>query len=101
MCLGVPFIAPRQLGAVEAPFETLWLPSVRGRTGQSGVPPDSEQCVISFLLWQSRPLQPPTPVAHRTVPCDLVTVGEVHVFADRAVDRWRGRNWLTRQSGEL
>jgi hypothetical protein len=48
MCLGVPFIAPRQLGAIEAPFETLWLPSVRGRTGQSGAPPDSEQCVIFF-----------------------------------------------------
>jgi hypothetical protein len=40
------------------------------------------------------------PVAHRTVRCDLVTVGEVHVSpADRATGRWRGRGWLTRQSG--
>jgi hypothetical protein len=40
MCLGVPFIAPRQLGAVGAPFVRQELPSVRGRTGQSGAPPD-------------------------------------------------------------
>jgi hypothetical protein len=34
--LGVPFIAPRQLGAVGAPFGRQFLPSVRGRTGLSG-----------------------------------------------------------------
>jgi hypothetical protein len=44
MHLGVPFIAPRQLGAVGAPFGRQYLPSVRVRTGQSGAPPDSEQC---------------------------------------------------------
>jgi hypothetical protein len=34
MRLGVPFIAPRYLGAVGAPFGRLWLCSVRGCTGQ-------------------------------------------------------------------
>jgi hypothetical protein len=36
MRLGAPFIAPRDLGAVRAPFGRLWLPSVRGCTGLSG-----------------------------------------------------------------
>jgi hypothetical protein len=35
MCLGVPFIAPRQLGAVERNLGRLILPSVDWRTGQS------------------------------------------------------------------
>jgi hypothetical protein len=51
MRLGVPFIAPRERGAVGAPFGRLWLPSVRGHTGQSGAPPDSEPCTIPFLIW--------------------------------------------------
>jgi hypothetical protein len=36
MHLGVSFIAPRQLGAVEAPFGMPWLPSIRGCTELSG-----------------------------------------------------------------
>jgi hypothetical protein len=40
MRLGVPFIAPRQLGAVEDQQGRLSLPSVEWRTGQSGAPPD-------------------------------------------------------------
>jgi hypothetical protein len=36
MCLGVPFIAPRQLGAVGAPFGRQFLPSVCRCTGLSG-----------------------------------------------------------------
>jgi hypothetical protein len=51
MRLGVPFIAPRHLGAIGAPFGRHWLPSIRERTGQSGAPPDSEQCVIPFLVF--------------------------------------------------
>jgi hypothetical protein len=35
MRLGVPFIAQRQLGAVEASFGRQFLPSVCGRTGLS------------------------------------------------------------------
>jgi hypothetical protein len=40
MRLGVPFIAPRKLGAVEDQHGRLSLPSVEWRTGQSGAPPD-------------------------------------------------------------
>ena len=36
MRLGVPFIAPRQLGAVESNPGRQFLPSVAWRTGQSG-----------------------------------------------------------------
>jgi hypothetical protein len=36
MRLGVPFIAPRQLGAFGSPFGRQFLPSVGWRTGQSG-----------------------------------------------------------------
>jgi hypothetical protein len=36
MRLGVPFIAPRYLGVVGAPFGRPWLPSVRGCTELSG-----------------------------------------------------------------
>ena len=41
MCLGVPVIAPRQLGALEDQQGRLSLPSVEWRTGQSGAPPNS------------------------------------------------------------
>jgi hypothetical protein len=40
MRLGVPFIAPRQLGAVGSILGRQFLPSVGWRTGQSGAPPD-------------------------------------------------------------
>jgi hypothetical protein len=41
MRLGVPFIAPRQLGAVGGQQGRQFLPSVGWRTGQSGAPLDS------------------------------------------------------------
>jgi hypothetical protein len=41
MRLGVPFIAPRQLGAIGGQQGRPSLPSVEWRTGQSGAPPDS------------------------------------------------------------
>jgi hypothetical protein len=41
MCLGVPFIAPRQLGAVGGILGRQILPSVVWRIGQSGAPPDN------------------------------------------------------------
>jgi hypothetical protein len=41
MRLGVPFIAPRQLGAVGTQQGRQFLPSVRWSIGQSGAPPDS------------------------------------------------------------
>jgi hypothetical protein len=71
MRLGVPFIAPRQLGAVGVPFGRLWLPSVRGRTGHWTVR-DSLPCLTKPTVTATGP------VAHRTVRCDLVTIGGVH-----------------------
>jgi hypothetical protein len=110
MRLGVPFIAPRQLGAVGGNFGRQILPSVGWRTGQSGVPPDSPcSCSVRDLLpflahptvanfWQlaHRTLSG----AHRTVRCPLPTVGTPTRRARiarptvGAVDRW-----LTGQSG--
>jgi hypothetical protein len=46
MRLGVPFIAPRQLGAVGDQQGRQFLPSVGWCTGQSGAPPDSH-CSMS------------------------------------------------------
>src|SRR6187455_160673 len=51
MRLGVPFIAPRQLGAVEDNLGRLILPSVVWCTGQSGAPPDSHcSCPVRDCL---------------------------------------------------
>jgi hypothetical protein len=46
MRLGVPFIAPRQLGAVGTQQGRQFLPSVGWRTGKSGAPPDNH-CSMS------------------------------------------------------
>jgi hypothetical protein len=73
--LGVPFIAPRQLGAVESNPRRQFLPSVAWRTGHCPVR-------ISFLIWRSRPLAALEQLAHRTlsgahwtVRCPLLAVG--------------------------
>jgi hypothetical protein len=109
MCLGVPFIAPRQLGAVGGILRRPKLPSVGWRTGQSGAPPDSHySCSVRDLLPN---LAQPTvaasgPLAHRTlsgahriVRCPLPIVGAGHASpADLAVDRCAGDRWLTGQS---
>jgi hypothetical protein len=51
MRLGVPFIAPRQLGAVGGQQGRPKLPSVRWCTGQSGAPPDNHcSCLVHDLL---------------------------------------------------
>jgi hypothetical protein len=59
MRLGVPFIAPRQLGAVGGQLGRPILPSVGWCTGQSGAPPDSH-CTCPVLdfshMNSSRPL---------------------------------------------
>jgi hypothetical protein len=64
MRLGVSFIAPRQLGAVESIPGRQFLPFVAWRTGQSGAPADTVRCTtghcpvrISFLFWRIRPLK--------------------------------------------
>jgi hypothetical protein len=97
MCLGVPFIAPRQLGAVEDNLGRLILPSVVWCTGQSGAPPDSHySCSVRELLffWRIRPLQLR---AHWRTGHYLVHTGQSGAPADRCA----GNRWLTGQSGEL
>jgi hypothetical protein len=120
MRLGVPFIAPRQLGAVESNPGRQFLPSVAWRTRQSGAPPDAVRCgFLSFFGKADRcslgvvsapdtvRCTPDSPVhtgqsgAHRTVRCtpDSPVLPSDHWLghvsrADRAADRW-----LTGQSG--
>jgi hypothetical protein len=108
MRLGVPFIAPRQLGAVGDNLGRLILPSVGWRTGQSGAPPDSH-CrrsgadLLPFLAQTT--VVPRRRLAHRTlsgatVRCPLSTVGAGQVSpADFVVDRCAVDCWLTGQSG--
>jgi hypothetical protein len=110
MRLGVPFIAPRQLGAVGGQQGRLSLPSDGWRTGQSGAPPDSH-CrrsgadLFSFLAQTTiadswKLVHRTLSGAHLTVRCPLPTVGAGHVSpADCAADRCAGGRWLTGQSG--
>jgi hypothetical protein len=106
MRLGVPFIAPRQLGAVGGQQGRPKFPSIGRCTGQSGAPPDSH-CSMSGMdllpnLAQMTVAAPHTGQsgAHRTVRCPLPTVGAGHSSpADCAADRCAGGRWLTRQSG--
>src|SRR5688572_24936622 len=50
---GVPFIAPRQLGAVESIPGRQFLPSVAWHTGQSGAPPDTVRCGFLSLFGEA------------------------------------------------
>jgi hypothetical protein len=104
MRLGVPFIAPRQLGAVESNPGRQFLPSVGWRTGQSGVPPD-RHCSVSGADCFPKLAQPTVedlePLAHqtmsgahRTVWCPHQTIGSATRHARiaqptvGAADRW-------------
>jgi hypothetical protein len=111
MRLGVPFIAPRQIGAVGHQQGRLILPSVVWRTGQSGAPPDNPcrhsgadllPILAQSTVADSRRLAHRTlSGAHRTVRCLLPTVGAGHTSpADCATDRCAVDRWLTGQSGE-
>jgi hypothetical protein len=110
MRLGVPFIAPRQLGAVESNPGRQFLPSVGWRTGQSSAPPD-RHCSMSgadcFPILSQPTVEDLEPLAHRTLSgahqtvwCSHLTVGSAtrHARIARptvgAADRW-----LTGQSG--
>jgi hypothetical protein len=70
MRLGVPFIAPRQLGAVESNLGRQFLPFVGWHTGQSGAPPDIP-CSLSGADRLPKMAQPTVedlePLAHRTL----------------------------------
>jgi hypothetical protein len=83
MRLGVPFIAPRQLGAVESISRRRFLPSVAYRTGQSGAPPDTVRCgFLSFFgeadRWRT---------GQSGAPPDTVRCGFLSFFGE--ADRWR------------
>ena len=102
MRLGVPFIAPRQLGAVGGNLGRQFLPSVGWRTGQSGAPLDSH-CSMSgadLLPFLAQPTVGSLGwLAHRTVWCLKSTVGWGHASrADCAADRCAGGRCLTGQS---
>jgi hypothetical protein len=110
ICLGVLFIAPRQLEAVGGILGRQILPSVGWRTGQSGAPPDNHcSCPVRdflpFLAQQTVATSGPLAHwtlsgAHRTVRCPLPTVGAGHASpADLVVDHCAGGRWLTGQSG--
>jgi hypothetical protein len=106
----VPFIAPRQLGAVGGQQGRPKLPSVGWCTGQSGAPPDSH-CrwsgtdLLPFLAQMtvaapSQLVHRTLSGAHRTVRCPLPTVDTGHASpADCVADRCAGGRWLTEQSG--
>jgi hypothetical protein len=87
MRLGVPFISPRQLGAVEGQQGKLSLPSVGWRTGQSGAPPDSH-CRRSgadlFPFLAQMTVAAPSQLAHRTLS------GAHRTVRCPPADRWRG-----------
>jgi hypothetical protein len=94
MRLGVPFIAPRQLGAVESIPGRHFLPSVDWRTGQSGAPPNTVRCRFLSCFgaadrWRFGAVgAPDSPV----LPSDRCPGHASR--ADCAADRW-----LTGQSG--
>jgi hypothetical protein len=103
MRLGVPFIAPRQLGAVGGQQGRLSLPSVGWCTVQAGAPPDNH-CSMSgvdlFPILAQPTVANSWQLAHRTVRCPLPTVGAGQALpADCVADRCAGDRWLTRQSG--
>jgi hypothetical protein len=95
----VPFIAPRQLGAVGDQIGRQFLPSVGWCTGQSGAPPDmNSTCLVPDLLpfLAQSTIGPSVSLAHRTlssarrtVQCAQTTVGAGHASpADCAADHW-------------
>jgi hypothetical protein len=75
MRLGVPFIAPRQLGAIESNPGRQFLPSVAWRTGQSGAPPDTVRCGSLSLFGEADRWRLGAVGAPDTVRCPLPTVG--------------------------
>ena len=98
MRLGVPFIAPRQLGAVESNLGRQFLPSAVWRTGQSGAHrtlsgarfPSLNSAVDRCRCgsrWRTGHVRctPDSPV-----PPSSRWLGHVS-RADRAADRWPGR----------
>jgi hypothetical protein len=107
MRLGVPFIAPRQLGAVGGKLGRPSLPYVEWHTRQSSAPPDSYYSLSGARLpsksgtvdrCSSGPVGAPATV--RCTPDSLVHPADRWSYhaspADFVVD-----HWLTGQSGEF
>jgi hypothetical protein len=102
MRLGVPFIAPRQLGAVGGQLGRPNLHSVGWCTGQSGA--RSPSIFGASDRWSSGSVGAPD-----TVSCAQPTVAAGHASpAYRTADRWCRRplahrtvRWTIGQSGEL
>jgi hypothetical protein len=95
MRLGVPFIGPRQLGAVESIPGRQFLPSVAWRTGQSGAPPDTVRCGFLSYFGQSTVGAPDTIRCTPDSPVPPSNRWAGHASrADCTTDRW-----LTGQSG--
>jgi hypothetical protein len=112
MHLGVPFIAPRQLGAVGDKLGRPSLPSIEWRTGQPGAPLDNYYSLSGARLPSKSGTgdhcsfgligAPDTVRCTPDSPVHQLTIGAVHVSCeDCAVDRCSGDCWLTGQSGEL
>jgi hypothetical protein len=115
MRLGVLFIAPRQLGAVESNLGRQFLPSVVWHTGQSGAHRTlSGARFLSFYgevdRWQPKSrwrtghvrCTPDMSGAHRTVRCLLLVVGSATCPAQITRPTvGQADRWLTGQSGEL
>jgi hypothetical protein len=104
MRLWVPFIAPRQLGAIGDQFGRHFLPSLAWCTRQSGAPPHSHcsSLVRDLLPYLAHPtVGPRDRLAHRTlsgVPNRPLARAMCRVLIARpTVGRWR--RWLTGQSG--
>jgi hypothetical protein len=99
MRLGDPFIAPKQLGAVECIPGRQFLPFVAWRTGQSGADFFPSLAKPTIGAWE--PLAHRTlSGAHRTVRCPLLAVGSATRRA-RITRPTVGPAdcWLTGQSG--
>jgi hypothetical protein len=103
MRLRVPFIAPRQLGAVEDQLGRPILPSIEWCTGQSGAPPDRYcSClVLDFFPYEEQPtVGPQDRLAHRIVRCAQPTIGATTCRAKIARPTvGAGGRWLIGQSG--
>jgi hypothetical protein len=89
MHLGVPFIAPRDLGAVGAPFGRPWLSSVRGCTGLSSAHRTvnsamaTESLIGWFPIWgEAAPDRPVGGTGLSGAPCDRC------LLADVATSHW-------------
>jgi hypothetical protein len=106
MRLGVPFIAPRQLGAVESIPGRQFLPSVDWRTEQSGAPPDTVRCGFLSCFgatdrWRFGAVGAPDVVWYTPdspVPLQIVGPATRHVRIARPTVGSADR-WLTGQSG--